>query len=141
MPLGSMVVSSKESSAPFPSYNHTDSSSLASARIENTIQQIVKILKDESKPTSISCREIPSPPKTDNEYQGLEGVSRSAACYMTESSRERSTFPSSVYSRESSAVLDSERSYVNNSMNRSLGRVGMPVGSMPVSKSSSRSSS
>lgn len=142
MPLGSMVVSSKESSAPFQRYNHTISSSLAVESLVNTMQQILKTLEDESKPTSISCRELPSLPKSDNEYnQGPERVSRSAACYMTESSREWSTYPSSVYSRESGAALDSERLYVNNSLNRSLGRVGMPVGSLPVSNSNSRSSS
>eukprot|EP00105_Crassostrea_gigas_P037477 XP_019921625.1 PREDICTED: uncharacterized protein LOC105325668 [Crassostrea gigas] len=141
MPLGSMVVSSKEISAPFQSYNHNISSSLASALKEYTIEQIPKNFKDESKPTSISCCESPSPPKTDNKYyQGLEGVSRSVAFPMTESSTEWSTSPSSVYGRESSDVLDSEMSYVNNSVNRSLGRVGMPNGSMPVAKSSSKSS-
>lgn len=89
MPLGSMVVSSEQRSALLTSYNHTDSSFLESARIENTIVQILKILKDESKSISISCRELPFPPKTNDEYnQGLEGVSRPAACSMTESRRE-----------------------------------------------------
>ena len=33
------------------------------------------------------------------------------------------------------------RTYVNNAMNRSLGRVGIPLGSAPVSRTSSSSSS
>lgn len=213
MPLRSMVVSREKSSAPLQRYSNAITFSEAKAILENTMQQIRNSLRDESKPTSNSCHELPAPSKTDNEYnQGLEGVNRSAACCMTESSRERSSSPSSAYSRESSSTgtkhdvaeltnksfepvdlpyganikdenvyeekpwhgklvhyckgksppspvssressasapndtfgsynSSSRKKYVENALNRNHGRVDMPNGSKPVSKSKSRSSS
>lgn len=135
MPLESLVASTKENYASLPGYNHSESSFLATYSV-SLLERHLKDYIDEPKSASIFCSRSSSPPNRDEDdefSQLLAGVYRS-----TDFRRESSTSPS-VYSRESCASSNSI-TYVDNSMNQSLRRVGMPIGSMPVSKSSGRSS-